>query len=74
MNDRIVKLDVRGLEPPQPLIMILETLAALPPGARLHARTDRRPMLLYAQLEQRGCTAETEEQSDGSFLTYVSRI
>ena len=69
MNDRIVRLDVRGLEPPQPLIIILETLAVLPPVTRLHARTARRPMLLYAQLEQRGCAAETEEQTDGSFLT-----
>jgi uncharacterized protein (DUF2249 family) len=69
----MVQVDARGLEPPQPMVRILETLAGLPPGAQLQARTDRRPMHLYAQLEDRGFTAETQEQPDGSFLTHVRR-
>ena len=69
----IVEVDARGLEPPQPLIKILETLAQLSEGGQLNARTDRRPMHLYAQLEERGFTAETLEQPDGSFLTHVRR-
>jgi uncharacterized protein (DUF2249 family) len=68
-----VDLDARGLEPPQPMVKILEALAALPDGAELRALTDRRPIHLYAQLEQRGFTAQTEEQSDGSFLTHIRR-
>lgn len=70
---RIVEVDARGLEPPQPLVKILESLAELPPGAELRGRTDRRPLHLYAQLEERGFTAETLEQTDGSFLTHVWR-
>jgi len=70
----VVEVDACGLEPPQPMIRILEALARLPDGAQLRARTDRRPMHLYAQLEDRGFTAETQEQSDGSFLTYVRRL
>jgi uncharacterized protein (DUF2249 family) len=69
----VVEVDARGLEPPQPLVKILETLAGLPPGAQLNARTDRRPMHLYAHLEERGFTAETKEQPDGSFLTHIRR-
>jgi uncharacterized protein (DUF2249 family) len=69
----IMEVDARGLEPPQPLINILETLAQLPVGGQLTARTDRRPMHLYAQLEERGFTAESQEQPDGSFLTHVRR-
>ena len=69
----VVEVDARGLEPPQPLVKILETLAVLSAGAQLNARTDRRPMHLYAQLEERGFTAETQEQPDGSFLTHVRR-
>ena len=68
-----VEVDARGLEPPQPLVKILEALTGLSEGAELHARTDRRPIHLYAQLEERGFTAETMEQSDGSFLTHVRR-
>jgi uncharacterized protein (DUF2249 family) len=69
----VLEVDARGLEPPQPLVKILEALATLPAGARLRARTDRRPMHLYAQLEERGFVGETEEQKDGSFVTHVCR-
>ena len=69
----VVSVDARGLEPPQPLVKILEALASLPRDTALRAHTDRRPMHLYAQLEERGFIAETEEQPDGSFVTYVTR-
>ena len=69
----VLEVDARGLEPPQPLVKILEALAALPEGARLRALTDRRPMHLYAQLEERGFVGESEEQKDGSFVTQIRR-
>jgi uncharacterized protein (DUF2249 family) len=69
----VIEVDARGLEPPQPLVKILEALATLPQGARLRARTDRRPMHLYAQLEERGFVGESDEQQDGSFVTHVRR-
>lgn len=69
----IVQVDARGLEPPQPMVKILETLATLPAGSQLRARTDRRPLHLYPQLEARGFAASTEQQSDGSFLTHICR-
>jgi uncharacterized protein (DUF2249 family) len=69
----ILDVDARGLEPPQPLVKILEALATLPKGAQLRARTDRRPMHLYAQLAERGFVGESEVQPDGSFLTHVRR-
>ena len=69
----VIDVDARGLEPPQPLVTILEALARLPKGARLRARTDRRPLHLYAQLEERGFAGETEEKEDGSFVTTILR-
>jgi len=69
----LLDVDARGLEPPQPLVVILEALAGLPEGATMRAHTDRRPLHLYAQLEERGCTGETEEQHDGSFVTTIRR-
>ena len=71
LSAAIVDLDARGLEPPQPLVTILAAIATLPPGATLRARTDRRPMHLYAQLESRGFVGESAEQADGSFITHV---
>jgi uncharacterized protein (DUF2249 family) len=67
----VLEVDARGLEPPQPMAKILEALANLPANTDLRARTDRRPMHLYPHLEERGFTAETDEQSDGSFLTHI---
>ena len=69
----IVEVDARGLEPPQPMVKILEALSGLPDGATLQARTDRRPIHLYAHLEDRGFTGRSEEQSDGSCITHIRR-
>lgn len=66
-------VDARGLEPPQPMVKILEALTALPDNALLRARTDRRPVHLYPMLEARGFTGESEEQADGSFITNIRR-
>jgi len=67
------ELDARGLEPPQPMVRILETLTSLPEDGLLLARTDRRPMHLYAQLEARGFKGETEEHADGGFITKICK-
>ncbi len=73
MSAEPIEVDARGLEPPQPMMRILEALASLPAGATLRARTDRRPMHLFPILTERGYAAETQEQTDGSFLTLIRR-
>ena len=70
-TNEITKLDARGLEPPQPMVNILEALMSLPANSQLKAHTDRRPIHLYPMLKERGFTAQTEEQSDGSFITSI---
>lgn len=71
MSTPVVELDARGLEPPQPMVRILEALATLPPGAQLRARTDRRPIHLFPLLEQRGFQADTTEAPDGGFVSTI---
>lgn len=68
-----VVVDARGLEPPQPLVTILEAVASLPAHATMRALTDRRPMHLYTHLTDRGFVGESEEQPDGSFITHIRR-
>ena len=58
-------LDVRGLEPPQPLVRILERLATLGSEDVLEAILDRHPLLLYPQLDDRGFTHNTDEREPG---------
>lgn len=71
MKINMIKVDARGLEPPQPMVRILEALAQAPADGEIEAYTDRRPMHLYAMLAERGYTAQTEEQPDGSYLTHI---
>ncbi|HYG21269.1 MAG TPA: DUF2249 domain-containing protein [Verrucomicrobiae bacterium] len=68
-----VEIDARGLQPPEPLVKILEAVTDLPHATELRARTDRRPMHLYPQLEERGFSGVTHEQPDGSFITHICR-
>jgi uncharacterized protein (DUF2249 family) len=69
----LVELDARGLEPPQPLVRILEAVAGLTDGVTLRAHTDRRPLHLHPLLEERGFTGDTRKSSDGGFVTDIRR-
>ena len=64
-------VDARGLEPPQPMARILEALPRIEAGRQLLAMTDRRPMLLYPKLEDRGFKFATEETAHGWFETRI---
>jgi len=73
MSVTVIELDLRGCEPPQPLLKTLEAIASLPEGATLQIHTRWRPALLYAELEKRGSIGESEEQPDGSCITEIRR-
>lgn len=66
-----VLLDLRDLEPPEPLRRALEALAALPAGGVLIAQTRFRPVHLLTVLDERGVAWDCAEQS-GSWETIVT--
>jgi uncharacterized protein (DUF2249 family) len=66
-------LDVRGLEPPEPMVKILERLDTLRPGQRLVVFHERRPMLLYPQLDERAFLHDTEELEPGLVRIVIRR-
>jgi uncharacterized protein (DUF2249 family) len=66
-----IRLDNRGLEPPEPLARTLEAAARLNPDEALLAQMDREPMLLYPQLHSRGLRHETTPQADGSYQVRI---
>ncbi len=70
-GDDALIVDARGLEPPQPMAKILEALPRIEAGGQILALTDRRPMLLYPKLEERGFTYATEETGNGWFETRI---
>ena len=67
----IVEVDARGLEPPEPLILILNALESLPIRGKLRAITDRKPCHLFGEAEQRGFRHDCTEQPDGSWITLL---
>jgi uncharacterized protein (DUF2249 family) len=69
----LVTVDARGLEPPEPLVRILDALESLAAGARLRAITDREPCHLFGEAEQRGFRHDCTEQPDGSWITLLER-
>jgi uncharacterized protein (DUF2249 family) len=66
-------LDVRGLEPPLPMVRVLERLDALEPGGVLTVLHERRPLFLYPQLEERGFRHETDEPEPGLVRIVIRR-
>lgn len=66
-------LDVRGLEPPQPMVRVLEEVDRLAPGEELEVRHDRRPIFLYPQLDERGLVHETDTPEPGVVRIRIRR-
>ena len=53
-----VHIDVRGLEPPQPMVMILGLIDGGNAGSPIVAHLDREPIFLYPELDDRGWAHE----------------
>ena len=62
-----IRLDLRLLEPPEPMQRTLEAATVLTPRAHLITLTRFRPVHLLAMLAERGFTATSTEQPDGSW-------
>lgn len=73
VTPEVVRVDNRGLEPPEPMVRILAVVQQLAPGQRLEARNERKPMMLYPKLEELGFTHETLELPEGGILLTVRR-
>lgn len=66
-------LDNRGLMPPEPMVLTLEAIEALPAGEVLEIHNDRDPIFLYPELAQRGHLAHRDPQADGSFRVRIRK-
>jgi uncharacterized protein (DUF2249 family) len=64
-------IEACGMEPPEPLVRSLEALDQLKRGRTLTMHSNRKPMHLFEQLDQRGFAYDCTEQSDHTFLTRI---
>jgi uncharacterized protein (DUF2249 family) len=60
-------LDVGGLEPPEPMVLILEALDRLEQRQRLRVLIDREPHPLYRVLERNGFAHSISTRPDFRF-------
>jgi TusA-related sulfurtransferase len=68
-----ILVDARGLEPPQPMEKVLQTLALLRPGQSIRLLLHREPFPLYALLAERGYRHATQMETDGSYVILIRR-
>ncbi len=66
-----VVLDVRGMEPPEPMVRTLTALESLSRGETLVQINVREPRFLLPQLEERGFVYEVREQSEDMVRVFI---
>ena len=69
-----VHLDLRGLEPPEPMIAILQEIDGNSDGDVVTAVMDREPIFVYPEIEERNWTWRVAEGADpGPFVLVFSK-
>lgn len=74
-STEVLRIDTRGLRPPEPMVRILSLLDRLGPrwSGRIEARLDRRPLFLFPELEERELQYTCEPSNDGGYLVTIRR-
>jgi uncharacterized protein (DUF2249 family) len=67
-----VPLDLRGLQPPEPIVRIFEALERAP-SEPLRAILPHEPVPLYALLRERGFTYSGAQRADGGYELLIER-
>jgi uncharacterized protein (DUF2249 family) len=66
-------IDNRGMMPPEPMVITLETLEAMTVGEVLEGRYDRDPLLLYPELQKRGHQHHCEKLGPSNYKVLIRR-
>ncbi|MGC8654686.1 MAG: DUF2249 domain-containing protein [Candidatus Kryptoniota bacterium] len=72
-DEKVVEMDVRGLEPPEPMMRILKKLTTLETNEILLVHHHREPVFLYDKLEERGFTAVANKVGDNHYKIVIRR-
>ncbi len=67
-------IDVRGLEPPEPMVAILQLLEMPDVTALVVVHHDREPIFLYPELVERGWTHEIIPGNPGEVRLRLTRL
>lgn len=68
---KLIEIDARGLEPPEPMEKVMQTLELMRPGQCIRLLLHREPFPLYPILQGRGYRHDTTPQADGSYVILI---
>jgi len=68
---KLIEIDARGLEPPEPMEKVMQTLDLLHSGQHIRLLLHREPFRLYPILQSRGYRHDTMPQADGSYVILI---
>lgn len=68
-----IHIEVRGLDPPQPLVLIIKLVESLTVATPIMVHHNRDPLPLYAELAQRGWSAQRLAGEPGEFRLRLHR-
>lgn len=72
-GDDVIILDVRGMEPPEPMVHTLAALEELPQGKTLLQINERVPQFLLPRLEELGFRYDIRKQNDALVRVFIRR-
>ena len=70
-DGRVIEVDGRDLEPPEPFVRTMAALDAIVPGERVRLLLGREPFPLYRALERNGFEWQTERAAGGVFSILI---
>lgn len=73
VTEKVVELDVRGMEPPEPMMAILQKIHEIDEGTVLLVHHHREPMMLYEKLEQIGWQAIANKIEENYYKVVITR-
>jgi uncharacterized protein (DUF2249 family) len=66
-----ILVDARGLQPPEPMEKVMQTLALLRRDQSIRLLLHREPFPLYSILAERGYGHDTRMEADGSYVILI---
>ena len=72
-EDGVMHIDVRGLEPPQPMLAVLELIESADAGDTIIVHHEREPLFLYPELEERNWSHQVIDGESGEVRLQLTK-
>jgi len=70
---QVEEMDLKGLEPPQPMVRIMAALEESPKGHHLRALLDRKPVYLIPLIEEAGHSYTISQRDPETWVLLITK-